>query len=177
MSRVSQAPGQLAPELLAVQTVPAAQPPQFAPKRSFVGPILNAILPIASAVPPYLTNITSGPADILNVIFPIELVVESSSAHEFAPAQTSQPFDAVKSQSSAVLPGVPSSSHPNDVQTGQLGGVPAALLTAMHAKPAVQKNNEAACGTTARLPRTQLHDQSPTRYAGSPLVCRLCLLC
>ena len=53
--------------------------------------------------------------------------------------------------------------HPDDPQAVQLGGVPASLLATKHAKPTAQKNNEAACGTSARLPHTrlaQLHDQS-----------------
>ena len=64
-------------------------------------------------------------------------------------------------------------AHSDDVHTVQLGGAPASLLATKHAKPTTQKNNEATCGTAARLPQSthQLHDQSsmlPLERALSP---------
>ena len=93
----------------------------------------------------------------LKAIFPTEGTVSSSSAQAPAkvPEQVSEP---VGSHDGDV-------AHSDDVHTVQLGGAPASLLATKQAKPTTQKNNEATCGTAARLPpSTQLHDQSPMLY-------------
>eukprot|EP00964_Phaeocystis_antarctica_P156756 scaffold126600_cov60-Phaeocystis_antarctica.AAC.3 len=57
----------------------------------------------------------------------------------------------------------------DDPQIVQLGSVLASLLATKHAKPTTQ-NNEATCGTSARLPQsTQLHEIR-TLCCGPPLM-------
>ena len=80
-----------------------------------------------------------------NARFPTEVVVESNSAQVLRKSSFRQPLEAVKSH--------PDGSHPDNVQTEQLGGAPASLLAIKHAKRMAQRNIESCCGVAARLPQ------------------------
>ena len=108
-----------------------------------------------NALPPYCTYMSFMlPLRFLNAIFPTEVAVGSSSAQ---PYEKLPSHDIEETGHEEACP-----AHPDDVQTVQLGGVPASLLATKHAKLTAQMNSDATCGTAAHLPQPkQLQDHTP----------------
>ena len=110
-----------------------------------------------NVLPPYCTYMSSMKV-ILNAFIPIKAAVGSSSAQ---PPEKLSPLHPVLDEKSHAPE---DESHPDDVQTVQLGGDPASLLATKHAKPtALMMHLGATCGTAAHLPKEpkQLHDHRP----------------
>ena len=111
-----------------------------------------------NALAPYCTYMSFMlPLAFLNAYLPTEVAVGSSSAQ---PYEKLPLHDIEETGHEEACP-----AHPDEVQTVQLGGVPASLLATKHAKPTAQMNIGATCGAAAHLPQPkQPHAIIPLCY-------------